>query len=94
VERYGLLTDYTEFLFYRVDDDGIVRTMIFLKNVFPGLSELHIEPKIVPFALMGYIQGEKPMDVTFAAARGAALYARRRQEVQCDCSEPEECKLS
>jgi hypothetical protein len=68
-----------------------------LKDALAGLSEPHIESKIVPFALMGSAQGEnpieKPMDLTFAAARGAALYARRRQEVQCDCSEPEECTL-
>ncbi|KAJ6190810.1 hypothetical protein N7519_000831 [Penicillium mononematosum] len=34
---------------------------------------------------------ELVMDPTFAAARGAALYARRRQEVQSDCVEGSEC---
>ncbi|KAJ5984323.1 hypothetical protein N7481_006422 [Penicillium waksmanii] len=65
-----------------------------LKDALAGLSGLHIEPKIAPFALMGSVHGEKSMDLTFAAARGAALYARRRQEVQCDCSELGECELS
>lgn len=32
------------------------------------------------------------MDPTFAAARGAALYARRRQEVQSNCTERSECE--
>lgn len=32
-------------------------------------------------------------DPTFAAARGAALYARRRQEVQRDCSELPKCEI-
>jgi hypothetical protein len=65
-----------------------------LKDALAELSEFDIEPKIAPFALMGSVHGEKSMNLTFAAARGAALYARRRQEVQCDCSEIEECELS
>lgn len=32
-------------------------------------------------------------DPTFAAARGVALYARRRQEVQHDCTEGEYCDI-
>lgn len=32
------------------------------------------------------------VDPTFAASRGAALYARRRQEVQGHCTEPSECE--
>ncbi|KAJ5462799.1 hypothetical protein N7475_007743 [Penicillium sp. IBT 31633x] len=32
------------------------------------------------------------IDPTFAAARGAAIYARRRQEVQRECSERSECE--
>lgn len=31
------------------------------------------------------------VDVTWAASRGAAMYARVRQEVPWNCSEPEEC---
>ncbi|CAI7677294.1 unnamed protein product [Penicillium pancosmium] len=65
-----------------------------LKDALAELSELNIEPKMAPFALMGPVHGEKPMNLTFAAARGAALYARRRQEVQCDCSESKKCELS
>lgn len=34
----------------------------------------------------------KIVDPTFAAARGAALYARRRQEVQSDCDEYPRCE--
>ncbi|KAJ5397104.1 hypothetical protein N7509_005217 [Penicillium cosmopolitanum] len=60
-----------------------------LKDALAGLLELHIEPKIAASA-----HGKKAIDLTFAAARGAALYARRRQEVQCDCSELEECESS
>lgn len=64
-----------------------------LKDALAGLSELRIMPNIAPFALKESGYGEKTMDLTFAAARGAALYARRRQEVQCDCSEPQSCEL-
>jgi len=35
----------------------------------------------------------RTLNPTFAAARGAALYARRRQEVQGDCEEPPECEI-
>ncbi|KAJ5992124.1 hypothetical protein N7451_007848 [Penicillium sp. IBT 35674x] len=34
----------------------------------------------------------KIVDPTFAASRGAALYARRRQEVQSECWEPPRCE--
>lgn len=36
---------------------------------------------------------ESIIDPTFAAARGAALYARRRQEVQSECTEPAQCEI-
>ncbi|OQE72643.1 hypothetical protein PENNAL_c0094G02519 [Penicillium nalgiovense] len=42
--------------------------------------------------LPGPVNIELAMDPTFAAARGAALYARRRQEVQSDCVEESECE--
>ena len=32
------------------------------------------------------------VDLTFAASRGAALYARRRQETQAHCRESSECE--
>ncbi|KAJ5984740.1 hypothetical protein N7481_006839 [Penicillium waksmanii] len=35
---------------------------------------------------------ETTVDPTFAAARGAALYARRRQEVQSECTESGKCE--
>lgn len=65
-----------------------------LKDALSGLSGLYIGPKRTPFALAESTHKEKVMDLTFAAARGAALYARRRQEVQCDCSETKECESS
>ncbi|KAJ5151125.1 uncharacterized protein N7482_010377 [Penicillium canariense] len=34
----------------------------------------------------------KSVDLTFAASRGAALYARRRQEVQAHCTESPKCE--
>lgn len=34
----------------------------------------------------------KIIDPTFAASQGAALYARRRQEVQAHCTEPSKCE--
>ncbi|KAJ5541139.1 hypothetical protein N7494_006215 [Penicillium frequentans] len=36
----------------------------------------------------------KFVDPTFAASRGAALYARRRQEVQADCTERSICEAT
>ncbi|KAJ5643370.1 uncharacterized protein N7484_005877 [Penicillium longicatenatum] len=36
----------------------------------------------------------KIVDPTFAASRGAALYARRRQEVQADCTERSTCEAT
>jgi hypothetical protein len=65
-----------------------------LKDALAGLSKLHTEPIIAPFGLMGFNHGKEAMNLTFAAARGAASYARRRQEVQCDCSELEDCESS
>ncbi|CAI7675031.1 unnamed protein product [Penicillium discolor] len=40
----------------------------------------------------GVVNIKLVMDPTFAAARGAALYARRRQEVQSNCVEQSECE--
>jgi hypothetical protein len=34
----------------------------------------------------------KTIELTFAGSRGAALYARRRQEVQTDCTERSKCE--
>ncbi|KAJ5379922.1 uncharacterized protein N7496_002350 [Penicillium cataractarum] len=34
------------------------------------------------------------IDPTFAASRGAALFARRRQEVQAHCTEPFKCEVA
>lgn len=66
-----------------------------LKEALSGLSGFHTSfNNRDPFALMGSAHGEKVMNLTFVAARGAALYARRRQEVQCDCSELRECQMS
>jgi len=38
------------------------------------------------------VNGGLDVDPTFAAARGAALYARRRQEAPFGCVERDECK--
>lgn len=68
---------------------------LFLANLKEALSELldfYIEPRIAPWVFMGSTHEQKDIELTFAAARGAALYARRRQEVQCDCSESKECE--
>lgn len=43
----------------------------------------HAEPAVV-----------SNLDPTFAASRGAALYARRRQEVQAHCTEPFKCEAT
>ena len=40
----------------------------------------------------GVVNIKLVMDPTFAAARGAALYARRHQEVQSNCVEQSECE--
>ncbi|KAF3398233.1 hypothetical protein F1880_005732 [Penicillium rolfsii] len=44
-------------------------------------------PSLVNSTIMSQI-----VDPTFAASRGAALYARRRQEVQGHCTESSECE--
>ncbi|KAJ5781749.1 uncharacterized protein N7518_010232 [Penicillium psychrosexuale] len=54
----------------------------FLTTLRDSISEL--SPDVVNIKLA--------MDPTFAAARGAALYARRRQEVQSNCTERSECE--
>lgn len=48
------------------------------------MSELSLGPATAKIQLA--------IDPTFAAARGAALYARRRQEVPSDCYEKSECE--
>lgn len=65
-----------------------------LRDALAGLEGIYIGPMRaeVPLDSMEYV-AERGMNLTFAAARGAALYARRRQEVQCDCSEIEECTI-
>ncbi|KAJ5244009.1 hypothetical protein N7489_004105 [Penicillium chrysogenum] len=54
----------------------------FLATLRDSMSEL--SPDVVNIKLA--------IDPTFAAARGAALYARRRQEVQSNCTERSECE--
>ncbi|KAJ5193325.1 hypothetical protein N7449_009467 [Penicillium cf. viridicatum] len=54
----------------------------FLATLRDSLSEL--SPDVVNIKLT--------IDPTFAAALGAALYARRRQEVQSNCTERSECE--
>jgi hypothetical protein len=49
-----------------------------------SMSELSLESATAKIQLA--------IDPTFAAARGAALYARRRQEVPSECYEREECE--
>lgn len=53
----------------------------FLATLRDSMSELSL----------GHVNIKLAIDPTFAAARGAALYARRRQEVQSDCTERSEC---
>ncbi|KAJ5492483.1 hypothetical protein N7453_010580 [Penicillium expansum] len=66
-----------------------------LKDSLTGISQQIVSSQIESqFDFVVPVQEQKTMDPTFAAARGAALYARRRQEVQEDCSEPAECELS
>ncbi|KAJ5497896.1 Cytochrome P450 [Penicillium expansum] len=54
----------------------------FLDILRDSMSELSPHPVDIKLAI----------DPTFAAARGAALYSRRRQEVQADCTERSECE--
>ncbi|CAG8908897.1 unnamed protein product [Penicillium egyptiacum] len=54
----------------------------FLATLRDSMSELSLDLVNIKLAI----------DPTFAAARGAALYARRRQEVQSDCTERSECE--
>lgn len=56
----------------------------FLASLRDSMSELSLGPVTAKIQLA--------IDPTFAAARGAALYARRRQEVQSDCYEKVECE--
>ncbi|KAJ5834325.1 hypothetical protein N7447_000351 [Penicillium robsamsonii] len=65
-----------------------------LKDSLTAISQPIITSRIESqFDFMAPVQEQKTTDPTFTAARGAALYARRRQEVQEDCSEPAECEL-
>ncbi|KAJ5218194.1 uncharacterized protein N7498_000293 [Penicillium cinerascens] len=63
----------------------------FLAVLKDALSEL--SPIMSPDLKMTIANSSKALNPTFAAARGAALYARRRQEVQADCQEPPECEI-
>ncbi|CAI7594266.1 unnamed protein product [Penicillium palitans] len=56
----------------------------FLASLRESMSELSLGPATAKIQLA--------IDPTFAAARGAALYARRRQEVPSDCYEKSECE--
>ncbi|KAJ6107634.1 hypothetical protein N7523_008957 [Penicillium sp. IBT 18751x] len=56
-----------------------------------ALSEL--SPMLSQDLKMTVVNSTETLNPTFAAARGAALYARRRQEVQADCDEPPECEI-
>ncbi|CAI7640865.1 unnamed protein product [Penicillium crustosum] len=56
----------------------------FLAFLRESMSKLSLDPAMAKIQLA--------IDPTFAAARGAALYARRRQEVPSDCYEKLECK--
>ncbi|CAG8888068.1 unnamed protein product [Penicillium egyptiacum] len=56
----------------------------FLASLRESMSELSLGPATAKIQLA--------IDPTFAAARGAALYARRRQEVPSDCYEKLECE--
>ncbi|KAJ9487965.1 hypothetical protein VN97_g5350 [Penicillium thymicola] len=56
----------------------------FLASLRESMSELSLGPATAKIQLA--------IDPTFAAARGAALYARRRQEVPSDCYERLDCE--
>ncbi|KAJ5134190.1 hypothetical protein N7526_005555 [Penicillium atrosanguineum] len=56
-----------------------------------ALSEL--SPMLSQDSKMTVANSSETLNPTFAAARGAALYSRRRQEVQADCEEPPECEI-
>lgn len=53
-------------------------------------SSLKLQTNIPDYA--GSVAMSNPIDLTFAASRGAALYARRRQEVQGHCTESSKCE--
>ncbi|KAL1849210.1 hypothetical protein Plec18170_007501 [Paecilomyces lecythidis] len=55
-----------------------------------SLSPANIQTNIPDHG--GSAIASKMIDPTFAASRGAALYARRRQEVQPGCTELSECE--
>lgn len=63
----------------------------FLAVLKDALSEL--SPILSQDLKMTVANSSTTLNPTFAAARGAALYARRRQEVQADCEEPPECEI-
>lgn len=59
-----------------------------LEDVLAGLNQGRGKEN-----LLGSETGVPGLDPTFAAARGAAVFARRRQEVQGDCTELEKCEV-
>ncbi|KAF3392604.1 hypothetical protein F1880_008897 [Penicillium rolfsii] len=68
----------------------------FLATLRDALAEMRpILPINLQMNIPGYAESSavsKSVDLLFAASRGAALYARRRQEVQAHCTEPAECE--
>jgi hypothetical protein len=68
----------------------------FLATLRDALAEMMpISPINLQTNIPGYAESatvSKSVDLTFAASRGAALYARRRQEVQAHCTEPSKCE--
>lgn len=69
----------------------------FLAILRDALADISLTPSIGPQLTTSdsrdLINLETIIDPTFAAARGAALYARRRQEVQGECTEPAGCEI-
>jgi hypothetical protein len=60
-----------------------------LADIMP-ISPLNLQTNIPGYAKFATVS--KSVDLTFAASRGAALYARRRQEVQAHCTESAKCE--
>ncbi|KAJ5885113.1 hypothetical protein N7495_009623 [Penicillium taxi] len=70
------------------------RFLALLKDILPELMPIS-PPTHINFDtnILDYSTISKITDPTFAASRGAALYARRRQEVPGDCTERPECEV-
>ncbi|CEJ59116.1 hypothetical protein PMG11_07752 [Penicillium brasilianum] len=68
----------------------------FLATLRDALAEIMpMSPLNLRTNIPGYTKSatvSKSVDLTFAASRGAALYARRRQEVQAHCTESSKCE--